>query len=192
MNSHSHSYKQGSFFKKEALFFGGSLLKNSHARSARPLSSKELIHIVLKSDKAVLSDKTDLRLTSRQSEVERIIKDKLISYGIKIYQLAIASNHIHILISFKNRRKYFSWVKKITGLIARKMLKAEKGSPARESFWTYRPFTRVVYWGRDFRSVMSYIKRNILEAIGAIAYTPRSKTSRSRSSRKHNTQEQSS
>ena len=165
--------KQQSFFPKESLSFGGSLLKNSHARSPRPISTKECLHIVLKSDKAEKSETQDLRLTKTKSEIEALVKTKTSEHGIRIHELAIASNHIHILISLKNRRKYLSWIRRLTGLIARKMLGAEKGRPGGTSFWTHRPFTRVVFWGRDYWGVKNYIVRNILEAIGFIPYTPR-------------------
>jgi hypothetical protein len=64
-------------------------------------------------------------------------------------------------------------MRRITGLIARLMLKAEKGKPASQKFWTHRPFTRVVFWGSDQRGVLAYIEKNQLEAVGFIKYIPR-------------------
>lgn len=161
--------KQFSFFSKQSLSFGGSLLKNSHARVARPLNSKEFVHIVLKSEIAV----GDLRLTRKKDHVEAIIKSQLDRFKIKVKNMAIASNHIHILILFKSRRLYFCWIRRITGLIARLMLNAEKGKPSLKKFWTHRPFTRVVFWGIDLRGVAAYIEKNELEAIGFTNYIPR-------------------
>src|SRR5687768_17989457 len=165
--------KQQSFFPKQDLFFGGSLLKKAHARSARPLSSKKALHIVLKSDQAVWTKERDLRLSSKKQVIEKILTDQLTKYGIKLYNFAIAINHIHLLIKFNSRAKYLSWIKRITGLIARKMLLAERGSPSKESFLTHRPFTRIVKWGKDFYGVIKYIEQNILEALGVISYTVR-------------------
>ncbi len=165
--------QQFSFFDKQKLSFGGGLLKRAHARGPRPVSSKNYLHVVLKSDVAVVSDYEDLRLTKKKSKVMDIIKDNADSFGVRLHKVAIASNHIHLLISFKSRRKYFNWIRRITGLIARLMLNAEKGKPSQKSFWTYLPFTRVVFWGKDYRGVYSYVQRNFLEAIGVIEYTPR-------------------
>ncbi len=172
---------QTSFFGKQSLSFGGALLKRSHASGPRPISSKHYLHVVLKSDFAVLSKTDDLRLTKRKSAVEAIIKGKADAFGVRLHKIAIASNHIHLLISFKSRKKYFNWIRRLTGLIARLMLGAEKGKPSQKSFWTHRPFTRVVFWGRDYRGVCSYVQRNILEAIGFIDYIPRGYSNRARS-----------
>jgi len=160
-------------FLKRDISFGGTLLKKAHAREPRPLSIKNFLHIVLKSDIAQKTDSRDLRLTSQKRKVLEIIKTRADDYGVRIHSKTIASNHIHLLISFKSRKKYFQWIRRLTGLIARLMLGAEKGRASQLSFWSYRPFTRIVYWGRDFRTVTAYITRNALEAIGFIEYTPR-------------------
>ncbi len=163
---------QMSFFKKE-ISFGGTLLKNSHAREPRPLSAKNFLHIVLKSDVAQKTGAGDLRLTTKRAKIIEIIKGRADDFGVRIHSKAIASNHIHLLISFKSRKKYFQWIRRLTGLIARLMLDAEKGKSSPISFWTHRPFTRIVYWGKDFRAVTAYITRNALEAIGFINFIPR-------------------
>lgn len=164
--------EQLSLFTKQSASFGGSLLKNAHARSARPLSSKQALHVVLKSDIATNGIHGDLRLTTKKQKIIEIIKKNIKDYGIRIHKIAIAKNHIHLLISFKSRQKYFHWVRVITGLIARLMLKAEKGKPSTLKFWTYRPFTRVIQWGRDFRNTLAYVKKNFLQAVGFIDEIP--------------------
>lgn len=40
------------------------------------------------------------------------------------------------------------------------------------SVWQYRPFSRVVNWGQDFKSCAKYLLRNNLEAFGFIPYKP--------------------
>lgn len=164
---------QLSFLKKE-ISFGGSLLKGANAREPRPISTKNFLHVVLKSEIAKKSETQDLRLTSKRSQVMKILKAKLHDHGIRIHSLAIASNHIHLLISVKSRRKYCQWIRRITGLIARLILNAEKGRASKMSFWTSRPFTRIVFWGRDYTAVTAYLEKNALEAVGFLAYTPRS------------------
>ena len=42
-----------------------------------------------------------------------------------------------------------------------------------QRFWQFRPFSRVVNWGRDFKMCANYLKQNILEAIGFIPYASR-------------------
>jgi hypothetical protein len=41
--------------------------------------------------------------------------------------------------------------------------------PQGQRFWSQRPFTRIVSWGKDFNSVLSYVKLNSLEALGFLS-----------------------
>jgi len=42
-----------------------------------------------------------------------------------------------------------------------------------QAFWQFRPFTRILHWGKDFKTACDYLLKNTLEARGFIAYTPR-------------------
>jgi hypothetical protein len=195
------------------LAFGGSLLKSSHAKEARPLSSKKALHIVLRSDWAT-GPRSFLKF-------ERIIQNTLLKlgrrHGVRVYRVANAGNHLHLLVRFTQRRGLQNFLRASTGLIARKVLGAERGRamkwdsylapgrslessspaanaargsnakrnsgstphhaphssprpkpliPAGQSFWSQRPFTRIVSWGKDFDSTLSYLKLNTLESFG--------------------------
>jgi len=161
-------------FKKQ-LAFGGSLLKNSHAKVARPLSSKQALHIVLRSEYA--------SGPHSMLKSERVIQNTLLKmgrkHGVKVYRVANAGNHLHLLVRYTKRRGLQNFLRGSTGLIARKMMGRERG-PAldnesapthstKKSFWTQRPFTRIVSWGRDFDSTLAYIKLNTLESLGFIS-----------------------
>ncbi|MEO5666551.1 MAG: transposase [Bdellovibrionota bacterium] len=172
-NAHRQSASQaplpGLEFKK-TLCFGGSLLKNSHAKSPRPLSSKQALHIVLRSDRA-RGERSMLRH-------ERVIRNTLVKlgqkHGVRVYRVANAGDHLHLLVRFTKRRGLQNFLRGSTGLIARKMLGTERGRAKTESpsesqrsrFWSQRPFTRIVSWGPDFNSVLAYVKLNTLEALG--------------------------
>jgi hypothetical protein len=207
-------------FKKQ-LSFGGSLLKLSHAKTARPLSSKQALHVVLRSDFAHGS-----RSLLRH---ERVIRNMLLKqgrrHGVKVYRVANAGNHLHLLVRFTKRRGLQNFLRGSTGLIARKVLGAERGKakkwdtylapgkslmghgrkgsrraynldatnagaslatrdssaarsaspqdkpviPQGQRFWSQRPFTRIVSWGKDFNSVLAYVKLNSLEALGFLS-----------------------
>ena len=49
-------------------------------------------------------------------------------------------------------------------------------------FWSYLIYSRVVSWGREFKTVARYIQRNTLELLQIIAYEPRTSRSESNSS----------
>jgi len=40
-------------------------------------------------------------------------------------------------------------------------------------FWDKRPFTRIVEWGREYKTLYSYLDQNSLEAYGFIPHKPR-------------------
>ena len=60
--------------------FGGSLLKSGHARVARPLSSKDFTHLVLKSD---LANQTEFRMTKKRKLILEIIKKNVQNFGVR-------------------------------------------------------------------------------------------------------------
>jgi hypothetical protein len=42
-----------------------------------------------------------------------------------------------------------------------------------QAFWQFRPWSRVLYWGRDYKACCDYVKQNVLEALGFVQYKPR-------------------
>jgi hypothetical protein len=118
-------------------------------------------------------------------------------HGVKVYRVANAGNHLHLLVRFTKRRGLQNFLRGSSGLIARKVLGAERGrarkrgpdrglgtragshrgampqnkavASERQRFWSQRPFTRIVSWGKDFDSVLAYVKLNSLEALGFIS-----------------------
>ena len=199
--------QQLSFIKPQLKFFGGILL-NGRRKETRPLSSKDSIHFVLRSSWAMGSDSF---LASRNRRfVDLLITRFAKKFGVKIYQRAIQTNHIHLLLKITNRTLYKAFIRALSGKIAshvmgqlsfklfkesrlvslaslksKRVSKGGDGPHASQSqvkseaclksegFWEYRPFSRIVNWGRDFKNCTSYLKQNILEALGFIPYTAR-------------------
>jgi len=182
--------KQQNLFKipSHKKIFGGALL-NGRRKGARPLSSSQAIHIVLKSQWATAADKFTTH--ANKSVVEVIIASAARRYGIRIYQSAICGNHIHLMIRTKRRWLYRAFISVVTGLIAQHVMQqqsyevfiatkrkefAGEGVPQQEkgqAFWQHRPFSRVVDWGRDYQKCLKYLTRNTLEALGFIEYKQR-------------------
>ncbi len=153
------------------LNFGGSLLKNSHAKIARPISTKESMHVVLKSSRAVgpLS-----MLNYKHSKfVHRTIQLQAKKFHINIYNFANVGNHIHLLIRANKREWFKNFLRAIAGLIAKFIIGRKRGG--REKFWDQRPYSRIVFWKKDFIGVKKYVIQNFNEAMGFIPYQPRKK-----------------
>ena len=140
--------QQKLFYDKTKKYFGGSLLKNSNPKTKRPFSSKAPMHIVLKARFYCLRDQ---RVKKR---IEKYARKNF----IKVYQLQIMSNHIHLVLRSKNKDNLNSFLRIICGLIPRLLNKTR--------IWLYRPFSRIISWGKDYQGIKDYIKINSLQAQG--------------------------
>jgi REP element-mobilizing transposase RayT len=147
--------RQSSFkFSQQHLFHGG-LLSRGRRKRARPLSAKMPLHLVLKSKRNIYSSGTEMeRLARRLGE----------RFHLKIYSVAVAKDHLHLVLRIPDRRSYAAYVRSLTGIAARKF-----GS----GLWALLPFSRLGHWGKDFRSLLQYLEKNRREASGEWAYTPR-------------------
>jgi len=153
--------------------FGGSLLR-SNAKVARPLHTKKSIHLVLKSKFAI--GRHSLLAPKNISEVERIVRSQAKACGIKIYHFVNVGNHLHLVLQIKNRALYARFIRAISGLIARLVTGRERSkakvtvhsinstSPTKLKFWQARPFSRVVSWSREFKTIANYMNKNKIES----------------------------
>ena len=185
-------------------FFGGALLEGKRKHS-RPLSAKDSLHFVLRSRWA--TGKDSFLVPRNRKVIENIITHFSQKFGVKIYERALNSNHIHLLLRITNRPLYRAFIKAVSGKIASqvmgqqsfqlfcksrqprsfetaKMSMAGDGvktteensteiSKKSQGFWEFRPFSRIVNWGRDFKTCVQYLKQNVLEAMGFTPYKPR-------------------
>jgi REP element-mobilizing transposase RayT len=152
-------------------------------RKLRPLSVKSPIHLVLRSDFAY----GNRSLLRHRPLIKKIIKKAEKRFHIKIYEIAVVSNHIHLLIKGKHRKDIQNFFRVVAGHIAQDILRQfpilktdiAGGAPnIREKdnkFWQTRIYSRLVSWGREFIAVKKYIIQNTLEALGLIPYKERLK-----------------
>ncbi len=159
--------KQMSFFKEmpEKRHFGGSRLK-SNPKTARPLNSKEAIHLVLKSSWATGSKSMLQKYNC--DKIDYIIRSTAKKCEIRIYHFVNVGNHLHLVIKLDNLELYPKFIRAITGLISRHVLKRERGPVdlsgkrvlRKIRFWVARPFSRIIAWGRDFKHIKNYMEKN--------------------------------
>ncbi|MAQ37150.1 MAG: hypothetical protein CMO21_07985 [Thioclava sp.] len=152
--------KQLNLIPQPSLEMGGSL--NNTRNQKRVLSSQRPIHLVLKSNKNHLFKNRDF--------IQRTIKKQTKNFRHQIQSMSIQKNHIHILIRIADRSSYIKYIRALTGLIARKLGKG---------MWKFRPFTKVLTWGREIKNVNTYIFRNEMEVFQIWFYKrrrPRKKT----------------
>lgn len=179
-------------FKADLRFFGGRLLHGKR-RKIRPLSSKEPIHIVMRSSWA--KGANSFLSARNKNEIQKLINVISQKYFIRVYQVAIAGNHLHLILKISHRGNYKTFVRVLAGSIASHIMKKqsfklfknsvlnqERGDPhpgatelqgISQQFWQFRPWTRVLHWGKDFKKCCGYLRQNVLEALGFIKYKPR-------------------
>jgi len=148
-------------YKKE---FGGALLQGKR-KSARPLSTKQPIHVVLKS-----THSRPFHPNSRK--LEKIFRTQAQKYGIKIYDLALNWSHIHALITIPSRQAYLAFIRTLTAAIV--MAISKLTGQSLKGLFNLRPFTRILSWGREFASVRGYLELNQMEALGLILRSKKS------------------
>jgi REP element-mobilizing transposase RayT len=161
LNFHSLTKRQ------TARQFGGMLLRGN-AKEKRPLSTKEAIHLVLKSHLA--TGGRSFLLKKNSGRIEFIVRRAAKTAGIKIYHFVNVGNHLHLVIKLDRtsataaRSAFRSFIRSVTGLIARHVLGAERNNGKGIKFWQSRPFTRVLTWGRDYNLVARYMTKNSEQA----------------------------
>jgi REP element-mobilizing transposase RayT len=206
--THNRRNKQLELFPKELRFFGGRFLHEKR-KGRRPLSTREPIHLVMRSSWA--KGAHSFTQPRNKKAIESLIHTLAQKYGVRVYRKAIEGNHLHFILRIHNRETYKSFVRVLSGKIASHIMKGKsfanflskvagdgairalKAGPesdralstgdgstrAHETqgkgqrFWQFRPFSRVMSWGRDFMNGCKYVIQNTLEASGFIPYKPR-------------------
>src|SRR5437868_9007060 len=153
-------------YKKE---FGGSLLEGKR-KAARPLSTKVPIHLILKSNGIPLStNKTIKKCTlfnPGNRELKKIIRTYANKYQITIYDMALNWSHIHLAVRIPSRAAYLAFIRTLTAKLIFYLSKLKKQNL--KGLFSLRPYTRILSWGRELKTVLDYIILNQLEARGII------------------------
>lgn len=174
--------KQSSFFKinwKHHLSHGGALRKKHLGRGQRPLSTKEPIHVVFKIESLRLRHKS-LRAPQNFKLVLKIVEKYAKHFVVKVEQLSVQHDHIHLLIRASQRSQFHHFFRVIAGQIAQSfekegLLLGVTDTPktafrASKNIWKYRPFSRVVRGWKSYQTVRDYIQLNEKEVLGKIRY----------------------
>ena len=188
-------------FKSNRKEHGGAL-SHQKRRSKRMLSIKNPIHLTLRSDlaygsRSLMKHQNLIRHVIRKfSKRFRVRVYRHAICGNHIHLLIkgdsrsslqnffrVVAGHIaqNILKEFPvtlSERKYadFMMKKKRGGASDNTEKIAKKHAGCRKNqrqFWALLVYTRILTWGREFKTVSRYILRNTLEALNLIAYKPR-------------------
>lgn len=145
--------------------YGGELRKTRKGREgARPLATRETMHLVLRSSKA--RGDLSFKKPANERQIRRILTNFGGKYGVKILSLANVGNHLHLQIKLGHRRMWNPFIRAVTAAIAMAVAGTSRWNKADGRFWDYRPFTRVVRSRTGFLRLRDYIAVNRLEGDG--------------------------
>ncbi len=177
---------------KRKTFFGGSFLKKSHAKVARPLSTKFPMHIVLKSSQAKGS--LSFLFPKNQKIVKSLLKRASSLFRIQVLEFSNNGNHLHLLIRGHRREDIKNFLRTLSALLPRYIQGRHKGLKGRigmrnhvnalnpeasedlvckNSFWDQRAFSRIVEGYKGYVVARDYVLMNHLESLGIISYQTR-------------------
>jgi REP element-mobilizing transposase RayT len=163
-------------FKKAANASHGGEFSKRKRKTFRPIDPKQALHVVLKSSKA--KGEFSLLHPKHCNSVESFVRRTAKKWGVRLYRYANVGNHLHLLVQVPTREAWKRFSKELSGGIAQIVTNAQKGSAlprsddpntpesAKRGFWDHLLFTRIVRFGRDFKSIQRYFIKNFFEAAG--------------------------
>lgn len=87
--------------------------------------------------------------------------------GVQVKDVVVMSNHVHLLLKFRARRSFRAFVSGVSGMLARKILGAERGKKSDSKLFVGRPFSRIVNMARrSYLAIKRYFDLNRLERRG--------------------------
>ncbi|MGE0631502.1 MAG: transposase [Pseudobdellovibrionaceae bacterium] len=145
---------------RQMRFFGGALLKKSHSKIARPLSTKDAMHLVLRSSQAK-GEKSFIHFSNRK-RIERAVSKWTQRFGVKVFQFTNGGDHIHLLVKLKSRRSWNLFIRSLTSEITLITTGTNKLKALKKRFWDQRPFTRVIEWKPGYQLSKDFVVRKLI------------------------------
>lgn len=142
--------------------FGGTLLKSSHAKTARPLSLKKAMHVVLSSESA--QGEWAFEKSKNKRIIETVLKSQARKYGISLREIVCSGESLHVLIRLRKRRSFAPFIRAVSGMLALMITGAGKTRKLKKKFWDQRPWTRVLEEVRGYsviadREILEHLKK---------------------------------
>lgn len=147
------------------LEYGGSLYTTRYGRSRRrPLCTRDTIHLVLRSSRAVGT--RPFRQPRHLQRIEKLLARFAARFQVQIVVPAIHHNHIHLQILLPGRVGYVRFIRALTAAIAMAVGGRSRWRKAKGRFWDRRPYTRIARGAGAAMRVFKYVLLNRMEAFG--------------------------
>jgi len=140
-------------------------------KAERPITTKRAMHLVLRSSHA--KQEWSFLHPKHAAFVREVIVRLAKRFGVIVYNVANAGNHIHMLARPRSRDALRGFLAALSGRLAQRITGARRGNPLGYRFFDFIPFSRIVQWGRDFHHALDYITQNTREALGIVPFKQR-------------------
>lgn len=159
--------------------FGGEGLAG-HRKSTRPLSRKDVVHVVMKSSQARGSN--SLLGPCQARMVRQVLRLQSQKTGVRLLKVINLGMYLHLTLRIPSRKAYTDFIRASSGLIARKILKKERGGAmvasgkasikSQKGFWDSRPLTQILRADGGWRSLFRQWQENMNQArnISAVVF----------------------
>lgn len=154
--------KQLQLFDSAAKTHGGEASRGRR-KGARPVATKRPMHVILRSSRA-RGDWNFLR-RAHATRVKGLTYATARRFGVKLHRFENVGNHLHLIAQAKRRADFQNFLRVLAQAVCFLVTKARKGNPIGK-FWDALAFSRVVEWGRDYRNLLEYLRKNEWEAAG--------------------------
>ncbi|MEK6555288.1 MAG: hypothetical protein AABZ31_08620 [Bdellovibrionota bacterium] len=137
---------------------GGESLKKRR-KIKRPLLPGCTTHVVLKSSRA----KGGLSFYRHKRMIHLLLKERAKKSFVEIQDYVNMGNHLHLKVRFKNPEGFRAFLRTFTGLLARKLTNAHRGSGLKHKFWDGLAYTRVLLTRFEELGLKIYFSGNQIE-----------------------------
>jgi hypothetical protein len=141
----------------------GGALSLGKEKKARPIATKKPMHLIFHSSRArgawsFLHKQNRVRLENHLQATAR-------RFNVKIFRFANVGNHFHLLVQAKRRADMQNFLRVFAQGVVFLVTGAKKGNPEGK-FWDALAYSRIVEWGREWKGMLDYVGKNLLEAKG--------------------------
>lgn len=148
--------------------FGGSLLKQSHAKVARPVSVRRAMHIVLQS--GVAEGVWSLSHQKNRHLVEKIVRSQAKKYQVSVRELGNFGRALHLLVKLRHKKSFAPFIRSVSGMIALAVTGSGKTRGLKQKFWDFRPWSRIIDLLRSYSVVTDEVVSQHLISIGMLGF----------------------
>lgn len=163
--------KQAELFprpKQNRIAYGGEASRGKR-KVARPFDPKQAIHAVFRAEGAKRGTAWSMHCRRHKGLIYLTAWKIADDCGVRIYRMVNVGNHLHIVLKSRSKRAFQKFLRVFAGRVAVLVTGARRGLPIAQNkkFWTFPVYTKIITWGRHFRLLDAYMRKNLREAEGA-------------------------